>query len=92
MRSTRGGTRTLTPLRATDFESVASAIPPLWLNLKLVPIRPRFRLRVVKRQFPVPLGMRVNGRGGVMPTWGQRLDPITIDALAVYVHSLGGGE
>ena len=34
----------------------------------------------------------VNGRGGVMPTWGTRLDPMTIDALAVYVHSLGGGE
>jgi cytochrome c oxidase cbb3-type subunit 3 len=34
----------------------------------------------------------VNGRGGVMPAWGQRLDPVTIDALAVYVHSLGGGE
>ena len=34
----------------------------------------------------------VNGRGGVMPTWGSRLDPMTIDALAVYVHSLGGGE
>jgi cytochrome c oxidase cbb3-type subunit 3 len=34
----------------------------------------------------------VNGRNGVMPTWGSRLDPITIDALAVYVHSLGGGE
>ena len=34
----------------------------------------------------------VSGRGGVMPTWGARLDPLTIDALAVYVHSLGGGE
>ncbi|MEQ1755402.1 MAG: cytochrome-c oxidase, cbb3-type subunit III [Micropepsaceae bacterium] len=34
----------------------------------------------------------VNGKGGVMPTWGSRLDPMTIDALAVYVHSLGGGE
>lgn len=34
----------------------------------------------------------VGGRGGVMPTWGSRLDPMTIDALAVYVHSLGGGE
>lgn len=32
------------------------------------------------------------GKGGVMPTWGSRLDPMTIDALAVYVHSLGGGE
>lgn len=32
------------------------------------------------------------GRGGVMPTWGTRLDAMTIDALAVYVHSLGGGE
>ena len=34
----------------------------------------------------------VNGRGGVMPTWASRLDPVTIKALAVYVHSLGGGE
>jgi cytochrome c oxidase cbb3-type subunit 3 len=34
----------------------------------------------------------VNGRGGVMPAWESRFDPITIDALAVYVHSLGGGE
>ena len=34
----------------------------------------------------------VKGKGGVMPTWGSRLDPMTIDALAVYVHSLGGGE
>ena len=33
-----------------------------------------------------------NGRGGVMPTWGGRLPPVTIKALAVYVHSLGGGE
>lgn len=31
-------------------------------------------------------------RFGVMPTWEQRLEPWTIDALAVYVHSLGGGE
>lgn len=28
--STRGGSRTHTPLRAQDFESSASAIPPLW--------------------------------------------------------------
>jgi cytochrome c oxidase cbb3-type subunit 3 len=34
----------------------------------------------------------VKGKGGVMPTWGARLEPMTIDALAVYVHSLGGGE
>ena len=34
----------------------------------------------------------VNGRGGVMPTWGGRLSPETIKSLAVYVHSLGGGE
>jgi cytochrome c oxidase cbb3-type subunit 3 len=32
-----------------------------------------------------------NGRGGVMPVWSQRLDASTIDALTVYVHSLGGG-
>lgn len=33
-----------------------------------------------------------NGRGGVMPTWGGRLSAVTIKSLAVYVHSLGGGE
>jgi len=31
-------------------------------------------------------------RHGVMPAWGGRLDPVTIKMLAVYVHSLGGGE
>jgi cytochrome c oxidase cbb3-type subunit 3 len=33
-----------------------------------------------------------NGRAGVMPAWGGRLDPATIKALTVYVHSLGGGQ
>jgi len=33
-----------------------------------------------------------NGRAGVMPAWVDRLDPSTIKALAVYVHSLGGGK
>jgi len=33
-----------------------------------------------------------NARYGVMPRWGQRLDPDTIRMLAAYVHSLGGGE
>jgi cytochrome c oxidase cbb3-type subunit 3 len=32
------------------------------------------------------------GRGGVMPAWGERLPDSTIKALAIYVHSLGGGE
>jgi cytochrome c oxidase cbb3-type subunit 3 len=32
------------------------------------------------------------GRGGVMPAWGGRLPDSTIKALAIYVHSLGGGE
>jgi cytochrome c oxidase cbb3-type subunit 3 len=31
------------------------------------------------------------GRQGVMPNWDERLAPETISALAVYVHSLGGG-
>lgn len=31
-------------------------------------------------------------RHGVMPSWGGRLDPVTIKMLAAYVHSLGGGE
>lgn len=34
----------------------------------------------------------VTGRGGVMPAWEGRLSPETIRALAIYVHSLGGGE
>jgi cytochrome c oxidase cbb3-type subunit 3 len=31
-------------------------------------------------------------RHGVMPAWAHRLDETTIKQLAVYVHSLGGGE
>ena len=27
-----------------------------------------------------------------MPAWAGRLDPATLKALAVYVHSLGGGN
>lgn len=34
----------------------------------------------------------VNGGGGVMPAWKNRLDETTLKALAVYVHSLGGGQ
>ena len=33
-----------------------------------------------------------NPRNGVMPRWGERLDPVTIKMLTAYVHSLGGGE
>jgi mono/diheme cytochrome c family protein len=33
-----------------------------------------------------------NGRGGIMPHFGERLDDVTVKALTVYVHSLGGGE
>jgi cytochrome c oxidase cbb3-type subunit 3 len=32
------------------------------------------------------------GRGGVMPPWHTRLDDVTLKQLAVYVHSLGGGQ
>jgi len=32
------------------------------------------------------------GRGGVMPSWQNRLDAITIKELALYVHQLGGGK
>ena len=31
-------------------------------------------------------------RNAVMPAWTGRLDPLTIKALAVYVHSFGGGQ
>jgi cytochrome c oxidase cbb3-type subunit III len=33
-----------------------------------------------------------NGRAGVMPAWEGRLDPVTVKAMAVFVHSLGGGK
>ncbi len=33
-----------------------------------------------------------NGRAGVMPYWTDRLSEEQITALAVYVHSLGGGQ
>lgn len=29
---------------------------------------------------------------GVMPAWSNKLDPVTIKMLTIYVHSLGGGE
>ena len=31
-------------------------------------------------------------RSGVMPNWDTRLDPATLKSVALYVHSLGGGE
>jgi len=31
-------------------------------------------------------------RGGVMPSWNGRLDEATIKSLAIYIHTLGGGE
>ena len=38
------------------------------------------------------VGSITNAHAGVMPAWGGRLDPVTIKMLALYVHSLGGGE
>ena len=31
-------------------------------------------------------------RNSSMPSWGARLDPVTIKMLTIYVHSLGGGQ
>ena len=33
-----------------------------------------------------------NPKLGVMPAWQNRLDEVTLKQLAVYIHSLGGGE
>ena len=33
-----------------------------------------------------------NSRAGVMPAWGKILSPETVKQLAIYVHSLGGGQ
>ena len=38
------------------------------------------------------LGAREDGGGATMPAWTGRLDEPTIKALAVFVHSLGGGK
>lgn len=34
----------------------------------------------------------LKGRAGMMPNWGDRLEPGAIKALAIYVRSLGGGR
>ena len=36
-------------------------------------------------------GQIFNGRNGVMPAWGDRFDPETIKALAVYIHANAAG-
>ena len=41
---------------------------------------------------PTIIETSATGRAGVMPAWEGRLDPTTIKAMAVYVHSLGGGK
>ena len=33
-----------------------------------------------------------NPKHGVMPAWGERLGPVAVKQLAVYVHGLGGGQ
>ena len=33
-----------------------------------------------------------DARYGVMPRWGEKLDPATVKMLSAYVYSLGGGE
>lgn len=33
-----------------------------------------------------------NGRNGMMPAWEERLGPLAMKKLTIYVHSLGGGE
>ena len=38
------------------------------------------------------LDVITNGKAGVMPAWEDRLDPVTVKSLAVYVHTLGGGQ
>ena len=38
------------------------------------------------------VGQITSPRMGVMPAWHTRLDEATIKSLALYVHSLGGGE
>lgn len=32
------------------------------------------------------------GRGGAMPAWSERLDPVAVKMLTLFVYSLGGGQ
>jgi cytochrome c oxidase cbb3-type subunit 3 len=41
---------------------------------------------------PAVVDIVTNSRSGMMPAWVSRLDQVAIKQLAVYVHSLGGGE
>ena len=41
---------------------------------------------------PALMAQIAKPRHGVMPAWAGRLDETTIKQLAVFVHSLGGGE
>jgi cytochrome c oxidase cbb3-type subunit 3 len=41
---------------------------------------------------PTVVDVITRARNSSMPAWGERLDPVTIKMLAVYVHALGGGE
>jgi len=41
---------------------------------------------------PTVMATITGSRAGVMPAWTGRLDDATIKSLAVYVHSLGGGQ
>jgi len=43
-------------------------------------------------QKPAIVQSITTGRGGSMPAWHERLDPVTLKSLAIYVHSLGGGR
>ena len=52
----------------------------------------RTATRLYGSSLPTIVQTITNGRAGSMPSWGERLDPTTIKALTVYVHSLGGGE
>ncbi|MBZ0227986.1 MAG: cytochrome-c oxidase, cbb3-type subunit III [Bauldia sp.] len=41
---------------------------------------------------PAVVNTVTNARNSSMPAWSERLDPTSIKALTLYVHSLGGGE
>lgn len=49
-RSTKGGSRTHTSFRTQDFESSASAIPPLWRQLGLIHLS-QYRTAIAARNF-----------------------------------------
>ena len=74
---TEGGTRTLTPFRTADFESAASAIPPLRLSRAL-----RARRALARASAPDPACLTQGAPFGSRPNAPKVVAPARVLAVA----------